>query len=118
MIRSQRQTVCPLINSVSIDPSLWTVSAIISKTVSVVMMKEPLLSARTPALTLPMGAANLSTFTPTHVRLPVKTIAEKMLIYAETVMATNRLASITQTETGCSVQIQHFHVGFQIVIIL
>lgn len=118
MIRSQRQTVCPLINSVSIDPSLWTVSAIISKTVSVVMMKEPLLSARTLALTLPMGAANLSTFTPTHVRLPAKTIAEKMLIYAETVMATNRLASITQTETGCSVQIQHFHVGFQIVIIL
>lgn len=116
MIRSQRQTVCPLINSVSIDPSLWTVSAITSKTVSVVMMKEPLLSARTLELKLPMDAANLSTFTPLHVRLPAKTIAEKMLIYAATVMAMNRVASITITETGCSVQIQHFHVGFQIVV--
>ena len=87
MIQSQRQTVCRQINSVSIDPSSWTVSAITSKIVSVAMMKEPLLSARLLVLKLPMAAANSLTFTPTHVRQLDKTIAEKMLIYVLTVMA-------------------------------
>ena len=87
MIQSQRQTVCRQINSVSIDPSSWTVFAITSKIVSVAMMKEPLLSARLLVLKLPMAAANSLTFTPTHVRHLDKTIAERMLIYVATVMA-------------------------------
>ena len=49
-------------------------------------MKEPLLSARMLVLKLPMDAANLLTFTPTHVRQLDKTIAEKMPIYVVTVM--------------------------------
>ena len=118
MIPNQRQTACQQINSVSIDQFSWTVFAITLKTVLVAMMKEPLLNAKMLVLKLLMGAASLSMFTPIHVRLPVKMIAAEMLIYVGTVMVTNKLASITRTETGCLVQIQLFHVGFQIVLAL
>ena len=118
MIPNQRQTACQQINLVSIDQFSWTVFAITLKTVSVAMMMEPLLSAKMLVLKLLMGAANLSMFTPTHVRLPAKMIAAEMLIYVWTVMVTNKLASITRMETGCLVQIQHFHVGFQNVLAL